>query len=67
MVSVAQWLDDSNADSLSCQQLHRLELELTSQVAKRRITSRDADPIFTKIDEIQAAQGGCGSLFNFQR
>jgi len=63
MVSLARGFEASGADGASCLMLSRLELEVRSQVSKRRITTRDAQTLWTKIDEVQAAIG-CGGAPN---
>ena len=57
MVSIAQWLDANGQDALACTMLLRLDLEIQTQVAKRRVSPADADDIFARTAQLRTSLG----------
>ena len=57
MASVAQWLESTGQTSLSCVMLVRLDLEIRSQVAKRRIAPADAQNIYDRTSQLRMSMG----------
>lgn len=55
-------LEDSDQSGLACLQLQRFDLQVLSQVSRRRISEADAAPLYAKTAEIRAMLGCGGSV-----
>jgi len=64
MVVIAESLEDNGQTTLTCLQLTRFDLEVRSQVAKRRIDGADASLLYAKTTQIRAMIG-CGDNPSF--
>lgn len=62
LVAIAQMMDDYDQPGLACLTLQRFDMQVQSQVARRRISTADAEPLYAKTDEIRSVLGCGGSV-----